>query len=71
MRWNVRIPRTAITAVEASGPIERASAKANDVELHADDIVFVPSSAAKTAARKTLETAIQMATGVTLVRASR
>jgi len=47
------------------------SAKADDVELQADDIVFVPTSAAKNAARKTLETALSLATGVTLVRASR
>lgn len=58
--------------VEIPVPLSKImSAKANDVELRADDIVFVPSSAAKNAARKTLESAIQLATGVTLVRASR
>jgi len=46
-------------------------AKANDIELRADDIVYVPSSAAKNAARKTLDTAITLATGVTLIHASR
>ena len=58
--------------IEIPVPLSKImSAKANDVELRADDIVFVPSSAAKNAARKTLDTAIQMATGVTLIRASR
>ncbi len=47
------------------------SAKEKDIPLQADDIVFVPSSAAKTAARRTVETAIQLATGVTLIRATR
>jgi polysaccharide export outer membrane protein len=46
-------------------------AKANDIELRADDIVYVPSSAAKNAAKKTLDTAITLATGVTLIHASR
>ena len=58
--------------VEIPVPLSKImSAKANDVELRADDIVFVPSSAAKNAARKTLDTAIQLATGVTLIHASR
>jgi polysaccharide export outer membrane protein len=47
------------------------SAKAKDIELQGDDIVFVPSSAAKNAARRTLDTAISLVSGVTLVRASR
>lgn len=47
------------------------SAKEKDIPLQANDIVFVPSSAAKTAARKTMDTAIQLATGVTLIRATR
>lgn len=47
------------------------SAKSKDIPLQADDIVFVPSSAVKTAARRTMDTAIQLATGVTLVRATR
>lgn len=58
--------------VEIPVPLSKImSAKANDVELQANDIVFVPTSATKNAARKTLETAISLATGVTLVRASR
>ncbi|HEU5403921.1 MAG TPA: polysaccharide biosynthesis/export family protein [Terriglobales bacterium] len=47
------------------------SAKEKDIPLQADDIVFVPSSAAKSAARRTMDTAIQLATGVTLIRATR
>jgi polysaccharide biosynthesis/export protein len=47
------------------------SAKAKDIPLQADDIVFVPSSAAKSAARRTIDTAITLATGVTLIHASR
>ena len=47
------------------------SAKAKDIPLQADDIVFVPSSTAKSAARRTIDTAISLATGVTLIHASR
>lgn len=47
------------------------STKEKDIPLQPDDIVFVPSNAAKTAARRTVDTAIQLATGVTLIRASR
>jgi polysaccharide export outer membrane protein len=58
--------------IEIPVPLSKVmSAKADDVELKADDIVFVPSSAAKNAARKTIDTAIQLATGVTLIHASR
>jgi polysaccharide biosynthesis/export protein len=47
------------------------SAKEKDIQLQPDDIIFVPSSAAKSAARRTMDTAIQLATGVTLIHASR
>ncbi len=47
------------------------SAKEKDIPLQADDIVFVPSSAARSAARRTIDTALQLATGVTLIRATR
>jgi polysaccharide biosynthesis/export protein len=40
------------------------SAKAPDVELRADDIVFVPSSAAKSAGKRSLEAIIQIASGL-------
>lgn len=47
------------------------TAKAKDIPLQADDIVFVPSSAAKSAARRSIDTAISLATGVALIHASR
>jgi polysaccharide export outer membrane protein len=40
--------------------------KAPDVELVADDILFIPTSAGKNAALRGMETALQLATGVTL-----
>jgi polysaccharide export outer membrane protein len=42
------------------------SAKSTDVALQADDIVFVPSSAVKTATRRGLDAALQAATGVAI-----
>ncbi len=58
--------------IEIPVPLSKImSAKADDIPLQADDIVFVPSSAAKSAARKTIDTAISLATGVTLIRTSR
>lgn len=41
-------------------------AKAPDLELHSDDILFVPSSAARTAAARGLEAIIRVATGVAI-----
>ena len=40
------------------------SSKAPDMRLQAEDIIFVPSSAAKSAGRRTLEAIIQSATGL-------
>jgi len=40
------------------------SAKAPDLKLQPDDIVFVPSSAAKSAGKRSLEAIVQAATGV-------
>ncbi|MGC2186539.1 MAG: polysaccharide biosynthesis/export family protein [Terriglobales bacterium] len=40
--------------------------KAPDVRLQAEDIIFVPNSAAKTATRRTLEAIIQTATGLAI-----
>ena len=58
--------------VEIPVPLSKImSAKAKDVELQPDDIVFVPSSAAKNAARRTIDAAVSLATGVTLIHASR
>lgn len=42
------------------------SAKSTDVALQADDIVFVPNSAVKTATRRGLDAALQAATGVAI-----
>lgn len=42
--------------------------KAPDVELHADDILFVPNSAAKNAGARALEAAINIGTGVAIWR---
>jgi polysaccharide export outer membrane protein len=42
------------------------SAKGPDLALQADDILFVPNSAAKTATRKGLEAALQAVTGVAI-----
>jgi len=58
--------------VEIPVPLSKImSAKASDIELHPDDIVFVPNNAAKTAARRGVDTALSLITGVTLVRATR
>src|SRR6266852_3048940 len=38
--------------------------KAPDIRLQAEDIIFVPNSVAKSATRRSLEAAIQMATGL-------
>ena len=42
-------------------------AKAPDVSLQADDILFVPSSAGKVAAGRSLEAALQAATALSIV----
>jgi polysaccharide export outer membrane protein len=42
-------------------------AKADDIELQPDDILFVPTSARKLLAGRTAEAALQMATGVALI----
>jgi polysaccharide export outer membrane protein len=46
------------------------SAKANDVPLQPDDIVFVPTNVAKNAATRTLQTALSMVASVVVVRTS-
>jgi polysaccharide export outer membrane protein len=42
------------------------SAKSPDVELQPDDVVFVPNSVAKAVTRRTLEAALQAATGIAI-----
>ena len=44
------------------------ASKVPDLKLLPDDIVFVPSSAAKTAGRRSLEAIVQTATGVAIFR---
>ena len=44
------------------------SAKAPDVPVQAEDIIFVPNSAAKTAGRRSLEAIVQAATGLAIYR---
>jgi polysaccharide export outer membrane protein len=57
----------------ANGPVEMPLAlkdmlasKSPDVHLQAEDIIFVPSSVAKNATKRTLEAIIQTATGVAI-----
>ena len=45
---------------------EMLAAKQPDVHLQAEDIIFVPNNAAKTAGRRGLEAVIQMATGLAI-----
>ena len=44
------------------------AAKAPDIALHPNDIVFVPNSAAKSAAKRGLESIVQVATGLAIYR---
>jgi len=44
------------------------AAQAPDIQLQADDVVFVPSSAAKGATKRGVEAILQMATGVAIWR---
>lgn len=44
------------------------AAKAPDIPLQADDVVFVPRSAGKAAARRTLDAIVQAATGAAIYR---
>ncbi len=46
-------------------------AKAPDVAMRADDILFVPSSARKAIGRRSIDTAIQMATAVSIIAVPR
>jgi polysaccharide export outer membrane protein len=44
------------------------SSKKDDLKLQANDILFIPNSASKTAMRRGLEMAVQVATGVAIYR---
>lgn len=57
--------------VEIPVPLAKImSAKANDIPLQPDDIVFVPTNVAKNAAARTLQTALSMVASVVVVRTS-
>jgi polysaccharide export outer membrane protein len=43
-------------------------AKAPDVALQNDDVLFIPNSASKSAARRSLESIVQVATGLAIYR---
>jgi polysaccharide export outer membrane protein len=54
---------------ETSIPLKKIfSAKVTDLKLQPEDIIFVPSSAAKSAGRRGLEAVLQAATGVAIYR---
>jgi len=61
------IRKTPTGPEEISIPLSKIlTSKAPDRKLQADDIVFVPASAAKRAARRSLEAIVQTATGVAI-----
>jgi len=54
---------------ESSIPLKKIfAAKADDLKLQPEDIVFVPSSTARSASRRGLEAVLQAATGVAIYR---
>jgi polysaccharide export outer membrane protein len=66
---NVRLLRKGPQGVnETSVQLKKIlEAKAPDVQLQADDILFVPTSATKAAASRSLETVMQMASALSIV----
>lgn len=63
------IRRTESGPVELPIPLDKIlSSQSKDIALQADDIVFVPNSAARSAARKGLEAIVQTAVGVAIYR---
>ena len=61
------IRKTANGPVEVPIPLNKIlSSKTADQKLQTDDILFVPNSAAKSAAKRSLEAIIQAATGVAI-----
>jgi len=66
---SIVIRKTQVDLSEIQIPLKKIlSGKSPDLPLRADDIVFVPSSAAKGAARRSLEAIVQTATGVAIYR---
>jgi polysaccharide export outer membrane protein len=63
------IRRSSSGPAETSIPLKKIfSAKVTDLKLQPEDIIFVPSSAAKSAGRRGLEAVLQAATGVAIYR---
>jgi polysaccharide export outer membrane protein len=63
------IRRTPNGPEETSIPLKKIfAAKATDLKLQPEDIVFIPSSAAKSVGRRGLEAVLQAATGVAIYR---
>ena len=63
------IRKTANGHEETSIPLKKIfAAKATDLKLQPEDIVFVPNSAARSAGRRGLEAVLQAATGVAIYR---
>lgn len=63
------IRKTQEGSVEQPIPLKKILAsKSSDLKLRADDILFVPNSAAKSATRRGLEAALQAATGAAIYR---
>jgi polysaccharide biosynthesis/export protein len=63
------IRKTANGHEETSIPLKKIfAAKATDLKLQPEDIIFVPNSAARSAGRRGLEAVLQAATGVAIYR---
>jgi polysaccharide biosynthesis/export protein len=61
------IHKSSTTREEVAIPLDKIlSAKSPDLELHSDDIIFVPNSVAKTVTRRGLDAAVQTAIGVAI-----
>lgn len=72
---NAKLNSAKIIRRTAQGPVEVPlqlkeilAAKAPDVVLRPEDIVFVPNSAAKSATKNVLENAVRLATGIAIYR---
>jgi polysaccharide biosynthesis/export protein len=63
------IRKTAQGPAEVPLPLDKMlSAKMPDVQVQPNDVIFVPGSAAKSAAKRGLESALQVATGLAIYR---
>ena len=63
------IHKTSGGPIEESVPLKKILAsKSSDLKLQSEDILFVPSSAAKSVARRSLDTIVQAAVGAAIYR---